>query len=69
MATHSSIFEFMIMQTKYDTQIKPIEYLGGVMDEETRPLLKSYIDQLEEGEAALVVFRLLEGDSPDALLE
>ncbi|EEZ97053.1 hypothetical protein LLB_2255 [Legionella longbeachae D-4968] len=39
------------------------------MDEETRPLLKSYIDQLEEGEAALVVFRLLEGDSPDALLE
>ncbi|ARB93151.2 hypothetical protein [Legionella longbeachae] len=57
------------MQTKYDTQIKPIEYLGGVMDEETRPLLKSYIDQLEEGEAALVVFRLLEGDSPDALLE
>ncbi|WP_225316731.1 hypothetical protein [Legionella longbeachae] len=57
------------MQTKYDTQIKPIEYLGGVMDEETRPLLKSYIDQLEEGEAALVVFRLLEGDNPDALLE
>ncbi|VEB38717.1 coiled-coil protein [Legionella sainthelensi] len=56
------------MQAKEDT-IKPIEYLGGVMDEETRPLLKSYIDQLEDGEAALVVFRLLDGDSPDALLE
>ncbi|AUH70975.1 hypothetical protein CAB17_02060 [Legionella sainthelensi] len=69
MATHSSIFEIIVMQTKYDEQIKPIEYLGGVMDEETRPLLKSYIDQLEDGEAALVVFRLLDGDSPDALLE
>ena len=49
--------------------VQPIEYLGGVMDEETRPLLKSYIQGLKEGEGALVVFRLGEGDSSDMLLE
>lgn len=49
--------------------VKPIEYLGGVMDEETRPLLKSYITGLKDGEGALVVFRLGEGDSSNVLLE
>ena len=47
----------------------PIEYIGGVMDEETRPLLKAYINNLKEGEGVLVVYRLAEGTSPDVLLE
>ncbi|MCP0913474.1 coiled-coil domain-containing protein 30 [Legionella sp. 27cVA30] len=49
--------------------VKPIEYIGGVMDEETRPLLKRYIENLNPGEAALVVFRLEKGANSSVLLE
>lgn len=57
------------MKKKDEAKITPIEYIGGVMDEETRPLLKQYIETLNEGEGALVVFRLPEGVNSNILLE
>ncbi|HAU1153032.1 TPA: hypothetical protein JBI12_13995 [Legionella pneumophila] len=57
------------MFTKDEKRPAPIEYLGGVMDEETRPLLQRYIQGLQDGEGVLVVFRLLEGTNPNVLLE
>ena len=48
---------------------KPIDYLGGVMDEEVRPLLVEYVKNLGDGEGVLVVYRLKEGTDPSMLLE
>src|SRR3990167_5515017 len=48
---------------------EPIFYAGGVMDEETRPLLNKAFHELQKGEAILVVFRLPKGQSRDQLLE
>ncbi len=48
---------------------KPIEYFGGVMDEETRPLLKQTIQDLGENEGVLVIFRKPKDSPTDILLE
>ena len=44
-------------------------YISGVMDEETRPVIFSALNELNPGEGMLVIFRLPKGESSDKLLE
>jgi hypothetical protein len=56
-------------ENKEELELNGVTYISGVMDEETRPIILSALNDLNPGEGMLVIFRLPKNGSSDQLLE